>query len=71
MKITRKIKIIKFKIGFKKNKSISPNLKTKNDVNSWTIYLYFGGTFIKSSNKLIKIKGIHNIDNGIFCAQLL
>ena len=53
-----------------KNKSILANLKTKMDVNNWKRYLYLGETLIKSSKKLIKIKGKHNIDRGKSLFQL-
>ena len=63
IKITRKIKIRILNIGLKKNKSILLNPKIRREVNNWKRYLYFGDTFIKSSKKLINIKGIHNKDN--------
>ena len=63
---TRKMKINILKIGLNKNKVILLNPKIKKEVNNWKRYLYFGDTFIKSSKKLINIKGIHNKDNEIF-----
>ena len=35
------------------------------------MYLYFGDTLIKSSKKLINIKGIHNKDNEKIPSNLL
>ena len=71
IKITRKIKIKMLKIGLKKNKLILLNPKTRKEVNNCKRYLYFGDTLIKSSKKLINIRGIHNIDNETLPLKLL
>ena len=63
IKITRKIKIKILNIGLAKNKLILLNLKIRRELNNWKRYLYFADTFIKSSKKLIKIKGILKKDN--------
>ena len=71
IKITRKIKIKILKIGLNKNKLILLNPKIRKEVNNCKRYLYFGGTFIKSSKKLINIKGMHNKDNETLPSKLL
>ena len=71
IKITRKIKIKILKIGLNKNRLILLNPKIRNEVNNWKRYLYFGETLIKSSKKLIPIKGIQNKDNETPLLKLL
>ena len=43
--------------------------KQLKDISKEKRYLYFGDTFIKSSKKLINIKGMHNKDNEIFTSK--
>ena len=71
IKITRKMNIKIFKIGLNKNKFILLNPKIRKEVNNCKRYRYFGDTFIKSSKKLINIKGIHNKDNETVPSKLL
>ena len=65
------MKIKVFKIGLNKNKLISVNSKIRKEVTNCKRYLYLGATFIKSSKKLINIKGIHKKDNETLFSELL
>ena len=71
IQITKKTKIKILRMGVDKNKSTSLKPKIRKEVNNWKMYLYFGDTLIKSSKKLINIKGIHNKDNEKIPSNLL